>query len=511
MASQKGTDFDNARTNTRTDKVKVTDLINLFKFPEKKWVTGRFYGPLHSYATGWIKGKNKEGKPIKFPVNMPSYDPETQQFDSTKYDPWYAIYESEKDVEREKQTVQINRKFYGNLLSRSALRQKPSTRTKPNAQERKSGFKDKDSDTWTPWVPVALPPGVIQKIQELKGLNVVESAKTGSSKGYSVAHEKFGCDIRIYYDPSKAPADQYQVQMGDRTPLSEIELAYLRWDTSNLAEEATEEEIKRDYEGWASRMGIKKKGKKVKDEEEDEDLDDDDDSDDDEDDEPVSKSKSKKVVKKPVSKSKRASKDEDEDDDTDDDDLDDDEDDEPPAKSKAKAKGKSKKVEDEDDDDLDDDDSDDEDDDSDDDSDDEDEDDADSEDDDEDDEPPAKSKSKSKAKAPAKGKRPSKKSDEDEDEDSDDDGDEDDEDSDDDEDEDLDDDSDDDEPPAKSKSTKKVTKPAANSKSVKKPVSKKKVVEEDEDEDLDDDDLDDDDDEPPPAKKKVVKKPVKRK
>lgn len=457
MATRKGTDLDGAKGNSRSDKVKITDLINLYKFPEKKWVTGRLYGDIHSYATGWVRGKNKEGKAIKFPVNMPSYDPETQQFDSTKYDPWYEIYESEKGVERDDQTVQVGRKFYGNWLSRSQQRQKPSTISKPTAAERKSGFKDKDSDTWTPWVPYALPPGVITKIQELKGLNVVESRKTGSSKTYSVAHEKFGCDIRIYFDSSKAPGDQYQVQLGDRTPLTEEELAFLRWDTSNLAEEVPEDEVRRDFESWAKRVGygLKKKAKKDKgrseeDEDEDDDLDDE---------PPKSKAKSKTS-----SKAKRPEP-EDEDDEPEDEEDDDLEDDDPPPKSKSKKPApKSKKPVDEDGDDLDDDDLD----------------------DDEDDEPAPKSKAKSKPKTSSKSKREEPEEDEDGDDDSSDD------------DDDLDDD-DDDEPPPKSKAKSKTS------------SKTKKPVDEDEDDDLDDDDTDpdDEDDEPPKSKSKVKsKKPV---
>jgi hypothetical protein len=502
--AQKGTDFDSVKANSRSDKVKVTDLINVYKFPEKKWVTGRLNGVIHSYATGWVKSKTKDGKATKFPVNMPSYDPDTQQFDSSKYDPWYEIYLSEKDVEREKQTVQVGKKFYCDFLVRNLQRQKPSTRSKPTAQERKTGFKDKDSETWTPWTCVALPPGLIQKIQELKGLNTVTSKKTGATKAFSVADEKYGRDVRIYFDSTKSPAEQYQIQMGEtRTPLTEEELGFLRWDHSNLAPETDEEEVKRDFESWAKRMGVKL-GKKKR-------TDDDDEIGDDDDDEDAKPSRSKKKTT-----SKKPSKKVQDDDDEDLDEDDEDEDDVPPPKSKkGKLAAKSKKVV-EDDDEDEDDDSDDED--SDDDSDDEDDDldsddddsdeDSDSDDDgdddeDEDDEPPAKSKGKSKVAAKSKSK---KVVDDDEDDEDLDDEDE-------DEDEDSDDEDEDDTPPPPKKSSKSkpVSKPAAKtSKSKKKPEP-----DEDEDEDLDDDgdDLDDDEDDtpPPPAKKKpAAKAPAKK-
>lgn len=368
MAKQRSVSFDDAKTNSRSEKVKVTDLVNLLKLPEKKWVTGRLYGGLNSYATGWVVYKKKEGGGKgKFPVNLRSWDPQSGTFDSTVYDPWFGLWQKEKDegVAKEKMTIQLNKKFYADFLLRSAQRQAPSTLTKPTRAERESGFKDKDSDTWTPWTVFAMPPSLVEKVKELKGLNVVRSKKSGS-KAYSVADEAYGCDVRIYYDSEKSPADQYQIQLGERTPLTEEELALLRYDTSNLVTEQTDEEVKRDFESFCRRAGIeldeepkRKQRSKKRDEDEEEDEDrpkrsskrrssDDDEDDEDED--------------QPKRSKRRADPDEDEDEDDeppkkrgkasrdDDDELDDDDE---PSKKRG---SKSSRDEDEDDDDQDDDD-----------------------------------------------------------------------------------------------------------------------------------------------------------
>jgi hypothetical protein len=495
MAKQRSVSLDDAKTNTRTDKVKVTDLIHLVKLPEKKWVTGRLYGGLNSYATGWVSYKKKEGGGKgKFPVNLRSYDPQTGQFDSTIYDPWFALWQKEKDegVAKEKMTVQINKKFYGDFLSRSAQRQAPSTITKPTRAERESGFKDKDSDTWTPWSVFAMPPSFVEKVKELKGLNLVKSSKSGT-KAYSVADEKYGCDVRIYYDSEKSPADQYQVQLGERTPLTEEELALLRYDHSQLVTEQTDEEVKRDFESFCRRAGIeldeepKKKRKKA--------VEDDDDdeapkskkrraSEDDDEEEPPKKSKRRASVDdeddeddEPAPKSKKRRPDPDEDDD----DLDDD--DEPAPKKKGK------KVEEDEDD---------------------------YQDDDDDDEP-RKRKTGTTSKASASTKRSSKRAaEDDEDDESDDLGDEDDDEEDvkksskkrrpdpDEDDDDL-----DDEPAPKKK--KRVVEDDDDDEPA--PKSKKRRPDPDEDDDLDDEPqpkrkkkvVDDEDDEPAPKRKK---KPV---
>jgi hypothetical protein len=406
MAKQRSVSFDDAKTNSRSEKVKVTDLVNLLKLPEKKWVTGRLYGGLNSYATGWVNYKKKDGGGKgKFPVNLRSWDPQSGSFDSTIYDPWFALWQKEKDegVAKEKMTIQINKKFYADFLLRSAQRQAPSTLTKPTRAERESGFKDKDSDTWTPWTVFAMPPSLVEKVKELKGLNVVRSKKSGS-KAYSVADEAYGCDVRIYYDGEKSPADQYQIQLGERTPLTEEELALLRYDTSNLVTEQTDEEVKRDFEGFCKRAGIelddepkrkqrskkrdededdedeqpKRSKRRSSDEDEDEDEEDrpkrsskrrpDPDEDEDDDDEPASKKRGKPSRddddddlddedEPPKKRGSKSSRDEDEDDD------DQDDDDDEPRRGKGKtgtssassAKGRSKRASEEDDDDGDDD------------------------------------------------------------------------------------------------------------------------------------------------------------
>ncbi|QBQ74622.1 hypothetical protein BcepSauron_242 [Burkholderia phage BcepSauron] len=497
MARQKGTDFDNINTNgNKRDKVKVTDVVTLFKFPEKKWVTLRLYGDIHSYATAWVKTKTKDGKSTKFPIDLPSYDPTTQTFDSTKYDPWYEFSQQERDnnVERDDQMIQVGRKFYMNALLRHLQKQQPSTKIRPTSTEKETGFKDKDSDTWTPWQVLALSPGLIGKIRELKGLNTVTSKKTGATKTYNVSDEKFGRDIRILYDSTKSPGDQYQVVPGDsRTPMTEEELSFLRWDTSALASEPpSDEETKKEFESWAKRNGIKLKSGKRRDEE---------DIDEDEDESPK-KGKSKKTT---TSKKKQVEEDDEDDEDLDGDDdgLDEDEDDEPAPKKGKKAPAKGKKVvEEDDDDDLDEDED---------------------EDEDEDDEPAPK---KGKKAAPAKGKKKQVDEDDEDEDDEDLDDDEDDEpapkkgkavkgkkkpveeDDEDEDDDDLDEDEDEDDEPAPKKSKKAA------------PKGKKKPVEDDEDEDEDedlDDDEDDEDEEPAPKKskkpaaKKVAKKTSKKK
>lgn len=489
-------DLDDVKGNNRDRRPQMGDLVNVYKFPDKKWVTLRLTPGMEPEAGYWVKTKKKDGKSTKFYIPCPSFDPATQERDSTKKDPWRDLQMKEQaaikagDMSKDEALIQYSQHYWMTGISRLEQKKQPSRLPKPTANERKTGFKEKDSDSWTPKFAVKVGRSLAGKLKDLKGLNTVESAKTGAVKAYQVNDLKFGRDVRIYFDKDKAPADQYQVQLGEkRTPLTEEELAYLNWDLSQInAEGFDDKAVQADFDSWAQRNGVKltKKKKveeededdnedfddedekpvksskkpvkkKVVEEEDDDDFDDEDEDDEDEDEKPA---KGKKAA--PAKKSsKKKVVDEDEDDDFDDEDEeedppfdvdedeDEDEDEKPSKGKKAPAKKSSKKPVDEDEDD-----------------------DFDDEDEDEEDEKPAKKKA-----APAK----SKKKVVDEDEDDFDDEDEDEEESDDDEDDDFD-DEEEDEKPAKKAPAKKA---AASKKPVKKAPAKKKVVDEDDD-DFDD-------------------------
>ncbi len=501
------------------DRSRPSDKVDVFSFKdyEGKWVHLRPLGDIYSYGVHWVAVKMENGIPSKNSFSQPcaAYDRNSWQKDSTKRCAWCEAEERLSSGTREKpvKPVRFAEDKYINVIVRAIQKKPPEDLGEPTDAEAESGCKEKGSDAWTPVRSLKLPTSLLRNMKSFKALNTHED-EDGTTVEKSIADPKYGCDISIMYDSKAAPAQQYQCQKGEASPLKKSERRYLIWDNSDLVPEVTYKDSLAEYKRWAVKAGIadvaeeepssRKRSRDEDDDDEDSGLDDDtsskgksmkkapnktkkpvidddidddliDDEDDDEDDEPVVKKK-KPVkaapVKKPV---KRAAVEDDDDDDADDDDDDeDDEDDAPPPKKAkkplpAKAGKKPKKPPvDEDEDDDDDDDADDDD------------------DDDDDDEAPPPKKSKKPLPAKAGKKRPPV--DEDEDDDDDDDADD-------------DDDDDDDEPPAR----KPVKKPLP-AKAGKKP--KKPPVEDDEDDDEDDeadDDDDDEDDEPP---KKVAKKPA---
>lgn len=473
-----GTDLDDVPTGSgrerRPREKPMHEKVQMLKLGDE-WKRTRLFGKVYSQATHWVCFKDKEGRidPKKrFPVVARGWNPETNNWDPERYDPFFEfskqqraelfdtgeeLSDKEKQKLKDKMLVQTSIDYYMLAIDRDAQKKLKGKKIKPTKAERRTGFKDMESDTPTPIRVCRATGGLLDKIKNLTSLNV-STGKDGKTRGYAVTDPKRGIDIVIQKQSKpKSPGDTYQVNIKGDDPkrITDEEESFLKFDIEAALQEAmTEKEMTEEFNQWAKRMGVKlmakaaktnKKGKGRKDE----DLRDDEDQDEDEE-ESSSKKKGKgkkappkgkgPAAKKGKGKSSKDDDDEDEDDDDlDEDDEDEDEDDEPKSKKKGKAaKGKGRKSDDDDEDEDDEDDED------------EDEDDEDSDDDEDDDD-----------------------SDDDEDEDDDDSDDDEDEDDEDDEDDDSDDDEDDED----------------------------EDDSDDEDEDDDDEDEDDDDEDDEPVKK----------
>jgi len=349
-------DLDDGKAGGRGDKApRVSDLAQIYRFPDKKWVTARLMPGLFPYAGYWVTTKKRDGGKATFFVPCPSFDPVSQTRDSTKPDPWRDFEIAWKaanpsDGGNSKKggkakgpecPVRFAQEWYMDAIIRSEQKKLSGSKLpRPTPAERKSGFKDLSSDSLTPVYGVKLGRSILGKLQELKGLNVVEG-KSGA-KAYNVNDAKYGVNIKFFYDKDKAPADQYLLQASEtHSPLTEEELGYLRQDLARATALEFDEKdlvaVQADFESWATRNGFQeflgkkgKKGKKQADDDFEDDLEDEDDED-----EPAPK----KGKKSPAKKGKKPVDDEDDLDEDDDDfeDDEDEEDDEPTRKSSKKA------------------------------------------------------------------------------------------------------------------------------------------------------------------------------
>ena len=387
-----------------SDKIAIIDLTKI-----KKFKSFRFIGPVHVYKQVWVPifkdGKpilRKNGKPLEIPKILTNYDGEKQKFIENKVCPYQELVEKLNPYRGDKEQIRESMVFFSNVINREMQENAPENIRKPTKEEKEKGFRDMDSKHWNPLECVTMTSTAFGKAKGIMELNTVKN-KEGKRIIKSLADPKYGCDVSFKFDPdAKVAANKFEIQKGDRTPLTEEELAYLLWDIGGAIKAQIDKPSNAKKEAdriWTEFAKSLKKNKNNEDGDEDDepdDLEDDepvvkkskkveDDDDEpvvkkkkkkkskvedeeDEDDEPVVKKKSKKVEDddddEPVVKKKKKSKIEDDDDEDEDDEpvvkkkskkVEDDDDDEPVVKKKKKSKIEDDDDEDEDDDEDDDD------------------------------------------------------------------------------------------------------------------------------------------------------------
>lgn len=319
-----------------------SNRVPLFSFNNEKYkgksIVVRFLPEVFSYGTHSVLIKPKKdkkgnsGRPWWATYPCSDWDHETGKFEKNGTCPMCAEFREQFSLDKEERTVRRGVDTYANMIVRAIQKRAPED-NEITEEEEESGFKDRDSESWTPIVPFRLPATVRERMTEQQVTNTAKDPKSGEVRQWPLTHPRFGCDIHIKYDPDKPPANQYSVVKGDRAPLTKEERKYLKWDLSQLwGEDADPDNLMQELKSWADRQGetllsVKSSSKKKKSDE-----DDDEGFDDDEDVKPKSSSK------------KRRSRDEDDDDDP----FGSDDDDEPKRSKKTSASKKRRSRDDED-------------------------------------------------------------------------------------------------------------------------------------------------------------------
>lgn len=261
MTKRRGHDFGEVRTNNGGDKSpSIKDQVDQLKFPADKFVTVRIISPVFMYAGYWVATKKKDGSPTRFYMPSPSYNPESQTFDSTVFDPFFEISKGEKGVERDSRMIQIQKYGYCCAIIMHEEARRPERIPRPTEQELATGFKEKDSDSWTPVKVLRLSSTMMEQIAGIAQTNIITNRNTGETKAMSIAHPQFGMTIRIKHSPKKPAASQYQILPGEKLALNDRQKKYLTWDLSDLERPEAEDQIRESYDRWAEKMGLSDAG-----------------------------------------------------------------------------------------------------------------------------------------------------------------------------------------------------------------------------------------------------------
>ena len=328
--------FGSIHTNSRNDSARLDEVIELIKWVDKKWVPIRVLpiAPLQ-VRQAWIKiYGGKERKEFAVPRYVVNFDPNNPEKPKKGVRCPYSELVTDKDG-----PVRVSDFWLFNVIDRDMQEEGPPRKgkgTKPTKEEEKTGFKDINSDTWTPVKVARFTMTSIMRMNELSEDNIIKDKKTKKKSQYDATDENYGFDVKVKYKKDAPGTDKYSIDKvdGGCTPLTKEEKKYLVWKLDEALLDATGRLTEKQAFEDVKRMEIVG-GSTVDDDDDDDDDDDRKKSkkksrslDDDDDDKKSSKKKDKKGKKKELFK--------------DDDDDDDDDEDDKKSSKKSKSKKSSK-------------------------------------------------------------------------------------------------------------------------------------------------------------------------
>lgn len=213
------------------DSVKLDEVIELHKFPADEWsqircLPGKIL-PVKRHWISIIAGKDK--KEITIPRYCIAFDP-NHEGEPRKDAKGKEVKCPYCDLTHGKDGSARYEFFYlGNAIIRELQEDEPRKKAEHTKEEKKSGFKDIRSKSWTPVRVCRFTSTMASRIQEIGEGNTAKDKKSGTKKAFDVTHEKYGCDIRVKFKPKAPGTDKYSIDKDERTPLTEDEKAYLVW------------------------------------------------------------------------------------------------------------------------------------------------------------------------------------------------------------------------------------------------------------------------------------------
>jgi len=214
-------------------KKRVDDIVDLLKLvPE--YTQLRLVGPVYAYAVHWIDIITDIDKKVSIPKVALNFDSEAGVYIEGERDPYL-------DIPNERR---MNVSYYTNAIVRDLQDEEPKKKGNPTKREAKTGFKEKGSKFWSPVRVVKVTQGVASQLQKLADMNGADISDPGA-----------GCDIYLSFDRQQSGTQMYNVQKGDKSPLTDEEREYMLWDVSKLMEKESLEEAKKEAKQLAGKAG----------------------------------------------------------------------------------------------------------------------------------------------------------------------------------------------------------------------------------------------------------------
>lgn len=203
-------------TKPNVNQQKWEDLLEWYKFKspkEEEFNQIRLIGPIMSAAYHWVEVVKTDGTKTAFPMTCAGYDPETETFNVDKCPACVAKLNASKF-------------YFQNAIIRPLQENMPvNARTfKDFPEEIAKPYREVGDRVWSPIRVVKITSSCATQLRDIVKLNRHKIGSVIVSK--DVSDTVYGIDVYIKFDPDESPANMYNVQKGDHTPLSEAEQSF---------------------------------------------------------------------------------------------------------------------------------------------------------------------------------------------------------------------------------------------------------------------------------------------
>lgn len=214
-----------APTRSR-DNFDLNKYVDIYKFPDRKWVMARLVGPVASTSMHWIEIRKKDGSKTKIPKYCLNWNQNTEEFEDHGCP--YCAAELYADVT-----------YWINAIIREIQEDEPRKKYPPVESEKKpvnigddeypfkARLKDADSRTWTPARILRIPASLMRQVTDIPNTRHIKKSGKVITKSFELTDPKYGRDINFKFDNSQSGTGKYVAQAGDQVELSPEEQKYL--------------------------------------------------------------------------------------------------------------------------------------------------------------------------------------------------------------------------------------------------------------------------------------------
>ena len=230
-----------------TNAIRIDSLLDFADFSDGEWHQIRLWPGTFASATLWMDIKKKDGSFTQIPRTCLNFDIEKASFDTSKRCPYYEARDQLSC--RGEQGAQLNVHYFCNILVRDLQNDEPR-KTKITSDEQESGFKNKNSKSWTPIRVARFPKTVIEKLLKLRELNRV------NGEIQELSDPENGRDIFVLFNRnSKNPANMWDTQLSPdgSSKLTKKEKDYLFYDIKTALETIQQQQTVAEAEKWMER------------------------------------------------------------------------------------------------------------------------------------------------------------------------------------------------------------------------------------------------------------------